>query len=229
MERRPSARPSQNDAIRLNENVPLTQCRVFSVSRVCGGCREYRTGRSLPAFPIEQRSCGLVSPAGKRRRSPGKVEFGSGGGVLLAAKAEAWGRIDPALPQPRRRRIKSCVPERTASQKPITPPLRGSPRRRAEWRRLMRWGADAGRQTALRARQSRKRAGLFSRKGPGGGESSRQWLGRPAGPGSTVPSRAYPPSARPPPSGRRFGIRRPAPKQSTFRWLPLPAPSRRNT
>ena len=67
------------------------------------------------------------------------------------------------------------------------------------------------------------------REGSGGGKSSRRWLARPACPGSTVPSRACPPSGRPPPSGRLFGIPRPAPRQSPFQWLPLPVASRRST
>ena len=60
-------------------------------------------------------------------------------------------------------------------------------------------------------------------------KSSRQRLARPACPGSVVPSRACPPSGRPRPSGRRFGIPGPAPRRWPSRWLPLPAASRRNT
>ena len=92
----------------------------------------------------------------------------------------------------------------------------------------------------VRAGRPRSRVGLIPRrrrsKGrmvfaerSGGEKSSRRGPGRPAGPGSTGPSRACPPNGRPPPSGRRSGIPRPAPPQSPLGWLPLPSPIQRNT
>ena len=38
----------------------------------------------------------------------------------------------------------ACVKDECGLSQEITPPLRGSRRSQAEWRRLMRWGADAG-------------------------------------------------------------------------------------
>ncbi len=95
--------------------------------------------------------------------------------------------------------------------------------------RSIRWGADATPPDHAEGRAKQEESRIVSRKSSGGENSSRQCLERPACPGSAVPSHACLPSARPPPSGRRFGIPRPAPTQSPSRWMPLPAPSRRNT
>ncbi len=71
----------------------------------------------LKAILIEQRSCGLVSPCGRARRYLIEAAFGNEGCGPLETEAVAWGRVSSAPTQPRRRRIKSRVPERTTSQK----------------------------------------------------------------------------------------------------------------
>ena len=100
-------------------NIPIKKAR--SSLRCCGleesceaavdvGCP---ARRPLQAIPIELRSSGLVSPAGIRRRIPSKVAFGSQDGVPLSAEAAARGRSDSAPTQPRTRRIRCGLRERS--------------------------------------------------------------------------------------------------------------------
>ena len=99
----------------------VSPCSVVGQGRAANAAVDvgYPARRHLRAILIELRSCGSGSPAGKRRRYPGRVEFGSEGGVFLSAEVATRGRMGSAPTQPRTRRIGTsrsqthCFPKTT--------------------------------------------------------------------------------------------------------------------
>ena len=112
----------------------LLQCFGFGESCEAAVGVGISARRPLPAILIELQSSGLVSPAGRARRFPGGVAFGSEGGVLWAAEVATRGRFGSASTQPRMRRIESTRSGRHRLSKKTPPhatithprPLRGA-------------------------------------------------------------------------------------------------------
>ncbi len=112
--------------------------------RIDGGLRFLATP-SLPPTGSTA-GCALVSPT--------PPQGGSDTRGLQGAPCPIAGRGVNHVPGLMGKRRSRLVPA-------ITPPLRGSRRSRAEWRRLMRWGADAGAASGQRVPLKQVRLALW--------------------------------------------------------------------